>query len=199
MKASVCIVLALCVLQLARASPNCTANDKYNNSRLFITTGEYFPFFMDDYFTGENLTFVNKTELPAGFFINNTIEEIQNSSITEVDQNLIAIATHEAYDGSVYLGILSGNEDGEYAVNFGNSYPDQYLPDVELKILLPFDVLNYHCYDLQFLNPYEFVVGCINITNITDRAKVSMTELVLVNVKSSETAVFQFENWEKLH
>lgn len=60
---------------------------------------------------------------------------------------------------------------------------------------------DYRCYDIQFLNELEFVLGCVNITDGGDDEEydtVSMTELILIRPIDGIVKVYQFENWEHL-
>lgn len=94
------------------ATPYCSANKTYNNTIIYTAEDEYFPYYLDDYFGGSNLTFINKSSLPDGHTLSNSIEEIYQSSKTELDNELVSISSYEGKDGTVYLAILSANNEG---------------------------------------------------------------------------------------
>lgn len=58
----------------------------------------------------------------------------------------------------------------------------------------------YKCYDIQFLNQFEFVIGCVNVssTDSNDYNSLSMTELVLIRPFDGTVKIYQFENWAHL-
>lgn len=192
-------IILLIALQLAWSAPFCAMNQKFNGTMVYTAEDEYFPYYLDDFFLGSNLTFINKTEFPEGHDLSNSVEEIYNSSKTPIDNELIAIASHEATDGTVHLAILSADDDGEYDINFGSTYPSTFIPDLDTKISLPFYENRYHCYDIQFLSVYQFVIGCINITEDDNgSADTSYTELILVDIQTRKQKLYQFENWAEL-
>lgn len=136
-----------------------------NESALFTTPGEFFPNYLDDYFIGTNLTFANTTELPPGHTFVNPIEVIKSKTDTEVDNEFVAVASYEESNGYVSIAVLSVDDYGGYDIWWGNSTDEDFLPDLSFKTELPMTENQYRCYDVEFVNGDEFVLGCVNITD----------------------------------
>lgn len=80
---------------------------------------------------------MNTSVLPAGNKFINPIEEIKNSTAIEVDNDFVAVASHEAETGQVTLAILAVSDDGGYDVWCGNTTGEDELPDLSFKQELP--------------------------------------------------------------
>lgn len=67
------IILAFClnnhIVKGSFLKPQCSVHTEYNNTRIFTTYGEFFPYYISNYFDGYNLRYTinNGEELPYHF------------------------------------------------------------------------------------------------------------------------------------
>lgn len=156
----------MCLVAAAAAEvvPVCDIDLSRNQSKIYTSNAEFFPYYLRQLIRGYNLAFTLSSAKELKYhFLHSGFELVGAAAPAYLQKKLVAIATLSNPSGNQSVAVVSVHQiqsSKEYYINYDQVREDQ-IPTFSARVALH-DDFTQTCYDIQYLSENKLVVVCVD-------------------------------------